>query len=114
MELRDPANGVWLKSRPVIPTRSARLDECASDHRRSYRGDVARIPFVAVLLAAAAVALVATEPAAASVRVQTDRISRPSPFSPSAPCVLANPGYSSGYAQETSVAVNPRDPRQIL
>jgi hypothetical protein len=51
---------------------------------------------------------------AASVNVQTKRISLGSPFSASALCAQANPGFSPGFAQETSVAVNPRDPRQIL
>ncbi len=56
----------------------------------------------------------ATESAPASVSVKTKRISPPSPFPPTAPCVQANPGYSRGFAQETSVAVNPRNPRRIL
>ncbi len=62
-----------------------------------------------------ALAVVATEPVlAAPVSVKTMRISLASPFSVSAPCAQANPGFSPGFAQETSVAVNPRDPRQIL
>ena len=66
-------------------------------------------------LLAATWAVVATEPVlAASVDVQTQRISRGSPFSPSALCAEEVPGFSPGYAQETSLAVNPRDPRQIL
>ena len=74
----------------------------------------ARLP---ALAAASAVALIggASEPAfAGSVTVKTERISPPSPFSPAAPCALANPGFSPGYAQETSVAVNPVDPKQVL
>jgi hypothetical protein len=64
---------------------------------------------------AAAVAPTATEPAlAAPVSVQTHRISLSSPFSRSAPCAQANPGFSPGFAQESSVAVNPRHPRNIL
>ena len=56
-----------------------------------------------------------TEPVlAASVGVKTHRISLGSPFSPSAPCAKADAGFSPGYAQESSVAVNPRDPRKIL
>ncbi|MGK2954863.1 MAG: sialidase family protein [Solirubrobacterales bacterium] len=51
---------------------------------------------------------------AASVSIKTQRISPPSPFSPLAPCALANPGFSPGFAQETSVAVNPRNPKRIL
>ena len=48
------------------------------------------------------------------VTVKTQRISLGSPFSPSAPCAQANLGFSPGFAQESSVAVNPRNPRQIL
>ena len=40
------------------------------------------------------------------------RISLASPFS--GPCTRANPGFTRGFAQETSVAVDPRDPRHIL
>jgi hypothetical protein len=50
----------------------------------------------------------------ASVSVQTHRISLGSPFSRNAPCAKANPGFSPGFAQESSVAVNPRNPRKIL
>jgi hypothetical protein len=61
----------------------------------------------------AALAVAAAEPAkAASVSVQTRRISLASPFS--GPCTQANPGFSPGFAQESSVAVDPRDPRHIL
>jgi hypothetical protein len=68
-----------------------------------------------VLAGLAGATLAAAEPApAAPVSVQTKRISLGSPFSPSAPCAKANPGFSPGYAQEMSLAVNPRDPRQIL
>lgn len=58
--------------------------------------------------------LVGTEAAlAASVSVQPPRqISLASPFSGS--CTQVNPGFTRGIAEETSVAVNPRDPRQIL
>ncbi len=66
-----------------------------------------------VLVVGAVVAVVATEPVlAASARVQTRRISLASPFS--GPCTTANPGFSPGFAQESSVAVDPRDPRHIL
>lgn len=62
-----------------------------------------------------ALAAIATDPAAAaSVSLQTRQISLGSPFSASAPCATNNPGFSSGFAQETSVAVNPRNPRNIL
>jgi hypothetical protein len=67
------------------------------------------------LALAMALAVGATEPVpAAPVSVETQRISRGSPFSESSLCAQATPGFSPGYAQETSVAVNPRDPRQIL
>lgn len=60
-----------------------------------------------------ALGLVASEPGlAASVKVQTRRISLASPFS--GLCTQANPGFSAGFAQESSVAVDPRDPRHIL
>jgi hypothetical protein len=50
---------------------------------------------------------------AASVSVQTPRrISLANPFS--GPCTQANPAFVAGAAVESSVAVNPRDPRQIL
>jgi hypothetical protein len=57
----------------------------------------------------------ATGPAlAAAVSVDTHRISRGSPFSPFAQCAQVNPGFSRGFAQETHLAVNPRNPRNIL
>lgn len=60
-------------------------------------------------------AVVATEPAlAAPVKVQTQRVSRSSPFSLEAPCAKDNPGFSPGYAQESSVAVDPQNPKHIL
>jgi hypothetical protein len=65
------------------------------------------------LVLSVVLAVVATEPVlAAPVSVQTSRISLASPFS--GPCTEANPGFSPGFAQESSVAVNPRNPRQIL
>lgn len=67
------------------------------------------------LVLAAGLSLVATASASASsVSVQTRQISPASPFSPFAPCVRSNPGFTPGFAQETSVAVNPRNPRNIL
>ena len=58
--------------------------------------------------------MVAIEPAfAGSVRVGAPhRISRASPFS--GPCAQGDPNFTRGVAVETSVAVNPRDPRRIL
>src|SRR5207248_11730864 len=47
------------------------------------------------------------------VRIQPPRrISLASPFS--GPCTRVVPGFSPGFAQESSVAVDPRDPRHIL
>ena len=67
------------------------------------------------LALAAALAGVAGEPVlASSVSVETQRISRGSPFAAGALCAQEVPGFSPGYAQETSVAVNPVDRRQIL
>src|SRR6476619_4020027 len=71
----------------------------------------ARLALVALV---AALACTAAAPAAAKVRVDTHRISPASPFSPEAPCAKDNPGFSPGYAQESSVAVNRRDPSNIL
>jgi hypothetical protein len=60
-------------------------------------------------------AVVAAQPVlAAPVTVKTKRVSPSSPFSPSADCANRVPGFTPGFAQETSVAVNPRDPRNIL
>jgi hypothetical protein len=57
--------------------------------------------------------VVTAEPVlAAPVSVETRPISLASPFS--GPCAQANPGFSAGYAQESSVAVDPRDPSHIL
>ena len=57
--------------------------------------------------------LVTTSGAAAGVRVGLPRrISPTSAFS--GPCTSANPNYSRGISVETSVAVDPRDPRRIL
>jgi len=67
------------------------------------------------LVLSVAFAVAATEPVlAGSVSVQTQRISPGSPFSESALCAQEVPGFSRGFAQETSLAVNPRHPRQIL
>jgi hypothetical protein len=58
--------------------------------------------------------VVAVEPAfAASVRIdEPRRISLASPFSGA--CAQGDPNFTTGVAVETSVAVNPRDPRRIL
>lgn len=59
------------------------------------------------VMLSAALAVMATEPVlAASVRVQTRRISLAGPFS--GPCTETNPGFSAGFVQESSVAVDPR------
>jgi hypothetical protein len=64
------------------------------------------------VVALVALVVVAWEPVlAAPVRVQTRRISLASPFS--GPCTHFS-GFSRGFAQESSVAVDPRDPRHIL
>jgi hypothetical protein len=78
-------------------------------HRRLSKGLGVCLALSLALAGAAASAVLA-----ASVNVRTHRISRASPFSPSAPCAQANPGFSPGFAQESSVAVNPRNPRKIL
>jgi len=60
----------------------------------------------------AALTVVATEAALASaVSVDTQQLSRSSPFS--GPCT-ENLGFSPGFAQETSVAVNPRNSKSVL
>lgn len=51
---------------------------------------------------------------ASGVSLQSRLISLGSPFHPDAECIKSNPGYSQGYEQETAVAVNPRNPRNIL
>jgi hypothetical protein len=62
-----------------------------------------------------AIAVVAMLPgSAAAVSIKTQRISPPSPFSPNSSCAQENPGFSAGFAQESSLAVNPRDPSHIL
>ncbi len=66
-------------------------------------------------LAVVVLAVLATDPAsAAPPNVQTLPISLGSPFSTAAPCSMNNPGFSPGFAQETSVAVNPRNSRNIV
>jgi hypothetical protein len=75
------------------------------------RAQLTRLSLLATL--SPLLAVVASVPAlAASVRVQTRRMSLPSPFS--GLCTQVNPGFSPGFAQESSVAVDPRDPRHIL
>jgi photosystem II stability/assembly factor-like uncharacterized protein len=67
-----------------------------------------------ILMTGTAMPVAGTQAASAeSVKVQAPRaISLPSPFS--GPCTRAIPSFTPGIAEETSVAVNPRDPRQIL
>jgi hypothetical protein len=103
------------------PKRRGKLDErlLPTDQRRPHAPrdrlsswQLARSCGLGLALSLA-LAVVATEPVlAASVSVQTRRISLASPFS--GPCAKANPGFTAGFAQETSVAVDPRDPRHIL
>ena len=64
-----------------------------------------RLTVLACVLAAPVTA------SAAPIAVKTDRISRASPFS--GPCTEGI-GFAPGFAQETSLAVDPRDPRHIL
>jgi hypothetical protein len=67
-----------------------------------------------VLTVFVTLAAVATEPALAGpLTVQTSDISFPSPFT-GGPCTEGNTGFDPGFSQETSVAVNPRNPRNIL
>jgi hypothetical protein len=56
----------------------------------------------------------ATPAPAAPLKIRTKQISPPSPFSASGVCGQTVPGFSPGYAQETSLAVDPRDPDHIL
>jgi hypothetical protein len=69
---------------------------------------------VAALAFSLALAVVAAESPAVGVKIKTKRISPPSPFSPNPACAEENPGFSPGFAQESSLAVNPRDPSHIL
>jgi hypothetical protein len=66
------------------------------------------------LVLSVALATVPPSVLAAPVSVKTKRISPPSPFSPASSCAEENPGFSPGFAQESSLAVNPRDPSHIL
>lgn len=75
-------------------------------------GGIARLCCWGLALSAASAAVAAEPVQAASVSVQTRGISLASPFS--GPCTQANLGFSPGFAQESSVAVDPRDPRYIL
>ncbi len=64
------------------------------------------------LASLAALGILAVAPALApAVTVKTERISRPSPFS--GPCTEGI-GFARGFAQETALAVNPRNPREIV
>ena len=75
------------------------------------RGKSARFR-ASVLALCMAAAVAGAEPVlASSVNVETQRISRGSPFS--GPCTEGI-GFAPGFAQETSVAVNPRDRRNVL
>ena len=71
--------------------------------------------FCALAVAIVALTAAAMQPVpAAAMSIKTHRISPPSPFSPNSSCAQENPGFSAGFAQETSLAVNPRDPNHIL
>ena len=59
-------------------------------------------------------ATVGTGPASASpLTVQTADISLASPFT-GGPCTNSGTGFDPGFSQETSVAVNPRNPQNVL
>jgi hypothetical protein len=81
------------------------------------RGSVARAVAALVVLFLAFVlisAAVGTAPASArSLTVRTTDISLASPFT-GGPCTNSGTGFDPGFSQETSVAVNPRDPQSVL
>ena len=83
----------------------------------SRRGPLARAvaPLVVLVLALVLIsAAVGTGPASArSLTVQTTDISLPSPFT-GGPCTNSGTGFDPGFSQETSVAVNPRNPQNVL
>ncbi len=59
-------------------------------------------------------AAVGTGPASAGpLSVRTADISLPSPFT-GGPCTNSGTGFDPGFSQETSVAVNPRNPQNVL
>ncbi|MDX6615924.1 MAG: hypothetical protein QOD60_1015 [Solirubrobacterales bacterium] len=68
------------------------------------------------LVLSVVLSVAAVEPAPATpVKVRTKQISPPGPFSTSSPCSDAVlPAIAPGFAQETSVAVNPRDPDHVM
>src|SRR5580692_9066055 len=92
-----------------------RMSSMRSGARR--RGSVARAVAALVVLFLAFVlisAAVGTAPASArSLTVRTTDISLASPFT-GGPCTNSGTGFDPGFSQETSVAVNPRDPQSVL
>jgi hypothetical protein len=77
------------------------------------RWRVTRRPGWCVALALVLLVVASDSAVAASVRIEPPRrISLTSPFS--GPCTRSDPNYARGISVETSVAVNPRDPRRIL
>jgi hypothetical protein len=81
------------------------------------RGPVALAVATLVVLVLAFVlisAAVGTGPASArSLTVRTTDISLASPFT-GGPCTNSGTGFDPGFSQETSVAVNPRNPQSVL
>jgi hypothetical protein len=73
-----------------------------------------RVVRLAVLTAALGVMATDLAAAASGVSLRSRMISLGSPFHPDAQCIKNNPGYSQGFEQETAVAVNPHNPRNIL
>jgi BNR repeat-like domain len=77
------------------------------------RWRVTRRPGWCVALALVLLVVASDSAVAASVSIEPPRrISLTSPFS--GPCTRSDPNYARGISVETSVAVNPRDPRRIL
>jgi hypothetical protein len=82
--------------------------------QRVIRGGCAALALF-VACAAATTAAVATAPALSApvTVVQTRDISLGSPFR-GGPCTTSGTGFDPGFSQETSIAVNPRNPRNVL
>ncbi len=83
------------------------------------RGPVAHavatlVTLVLAFVVISAIVEVGTEPASARpLTVRTADISLPSPFT-GGPCTNSGTGFDPGFSQETSVAVNPRNPQSVL
>lgn len=82
------------------------------------RGPVALpVATLVVVFATACVSILAAggtgAASAGHLTVQTADISLPSPFT-GGPCTNSGTGFDPGFSQETSVAVNPRNPQNVL